>query len=188
MPATFLVSDTHFGHSSICRFTRDDGSPLRPWNDVTLMDEEMKDLWNETVRPRDIVYHLGDVAMGHPESLHILGKLHGRKILIKGNHDTFPIDDYMQYFDNIESYKIINGMLLSHIPVHKNSIGRYGTNIHGHLHYRVVESEPGIIDTNYWCACVEHTEYKPITLEDAFQRIEDQGGIVGFRAKATYQD
>ena len=34
MPSVFLVSDTHFGHAGVCRFTRDDGvTKLRPWDD-----------------------------------------------------------------------------------------------------------------------------------------------------------
>ena len=42
MPAVFLVSDTHFGHAGVCRFTRNDGcTPLRPWDDAAEMDEAM---------------------------------------------------------------------------------------------------------------------------------------------------
>ena len=64
MPAVFLVSDTHFGHAGVCRFTRDDGvTKLRPWTDPDEMDEEMVKRWNETVKPNDKVYHLGDVVI-----------------------------------------------------------------------------------------------------------------------------
>ena len=28
MPSVFLVSDTHFGHAGVCRFTRPDGSQV----------------------------------------------------------------------------------------------------------------------------------------------------------------
>ena len=43
MPATFLVSDTHFGHAGVCRFTHPDDATvkLRPWDDPAEMDEEM---------------------------------------------------------------------------------------------------------------------------------------------------
>ena len=46
MPAVFLVSDTHFGHAGVCRFTHpdDDTVKLRPWTDPDEMDEEMKKL------------------------------------------------------------------------------------------------------------------------------------------------
>ena len=42
MPAVFLVSDTHFGHAGVCRFTRNDGvTKLRPWDNADEMDEAM---------------------------------------------------------------------------------------------------------------------------------------------------
>ena len=40
MPSVFLVSDTHFGHSGVCRFMRNDGvSKLRPFDNPDEMDE-----------------------------------------------------------------------------------------------------------------------------------------------------
>jgi len=47
MPANFLVSDTHFGHAGVCRFLRDDGTKLRPWDNPEELDEEMVKRWNE---------------------------------------------------------------------------------------------------------------------------------------------
>ena len=50
MPSVFLVSDTHFGHSGVCRFMRNDGvTKLRPFEDPDEMDEfmiEVKKQWN----------------------------------------------------------------------------------------------------------------------------------------------
>ena len=64
MPSVFLVSDTHFGHAGVCRFTRTDGvTKLRPWDNADEMDEFMVKAWNERVRPTDKVYHLGDVVI-----------------------------------------------------------------------------------------------------------------------------
>jgi hypothetical protein len=37
------------------------------------------------------------------------------------------------------------------------------------------------IDTRYWCACVEQTDFAPILFEDAIKRIEAEGGVVGFK-------
>ena len=48
MTATFLVSDTHFGHMGVCKFTRNDGvTKLRPWASPEEMDEAMVKAWNE---------------------------------------------------------------------------------------------------------------------------------------------
>lgn len=194
MPATFLVSDTHFGHAGVCRFTHPDDPEvkLRPWSDPDEMDEEMVRRWNETVRPSDKVYHLGDVVINR-RALPTLHRLNGDKVLIRGNHDIFRDEEYRTYFRELRAYHVLNGMILSHIPVHEASLGRFGVNIHGHLHASRVKRARGVdaktgaviygseIDPRYWCACVEHTNFAPILFEDVMKRIQAEGGTVGFR-------
>jgi len=193
MPAVFLVSDTHFGHAGVCRFTRDDGSKLRPWTDPDEMDEHLVRVWNERVRPQDKVYHLGDVVINR-KALSTLSRLNGDKVLIRGNHDIFRDEDYRQYFRELRAYHVMNGMILSHIPLHEASLGRFGVNIHGHLHYQRVKRARGVnaktgeilysndIDTRYHCVCVEQTpDFAPMLFEDVMRRIEAEGGTVGFR-------
>ena len=193
MPAVFLVSDTHFGHAGVCRFLRDDGvTKLRPWENPEEMDEFMIAAWNERVRPTDKVYHLGDVVINR-RSLSTLARLNGDKVLIRGNHDIFRDDEYRQYFRELRAYHVMNGMILSHIPVHEASLGRFGVNIHGHLHASRVKRARGIdaktgatlysneIDSRYHCVCVEQTDFAPILFEDVIKRIEAEGGTVGFK-------
>lgn len=192
MPNVFLTSDTHWGHAGICQFTNYDGSPVRPWDDVEEMNEEMIKRWNETVGPKDKVYHLGDVVINR-KFLPILDRLNGDKVLYKGNHDIFRLADYVKYFRDIRSYGVMNGCILSHIPVHKDSIARFGANIHGHTHGNRVMKIVGAytdgtlirskdeIDPDYFCVCVEQTDYRPISFEDVLKKIKDQGGQVGFR-------
>jgi calcineurin-like phosphoesterase family protein len=188
MPAVFLVSDTHFGHAGVCRFTRNDGvTKLRPWDDPAEMDEAMIAAWNDRVRPNDKVYHLGDVVINR-RALSTLSRLNGDKVLIRGNHDIFRDDEYRKYFRELRAYHVMNGMILSHIPIHTESLGRFGTNIHGHLHANRVML-PGfngkttdIVDTRYHCVCVEQTpDFAPILFEDVIKRIEAEGGSIGFR-------
>jgi calcineurin-like phosphoesterase family protein len=187
MPAVFLVSDTHFGHAGVCRFTRNDGcTPLRPWDNAEEMDEAMVEAWNDRVRPNDKVYHLGDVVMSR-KSLAIMRRLNGDKVLIRGNHDIFKDTEYREHFRELRAYHVMNGMILSHIPIHSESLGRFGVNIHGHLHANRVML-PGfngkitdIVDTRYHCVCVEQTDFAPILFEDVIRRIEAEGGEVGFR-------
>ena len=193
MPAVFLVSDTHFGHAGVCRFTRADGSKLRPWDDPAEMDEAMVKAWNERVRTTDKVYHLGDVVINR-RAMKTLARLNGDKVLIRGNHDIFRDDEYREYFRELRACHVMNGMILSHIPVHEASLGRFGTNIHGHLHWQRVKRARGVdartgeilysdeIDTRYHCVCVEQTpDFAPILFEDVIKRIEAEGGTVGFR-------
>jgi len=184
MPSVFLVSDTHFGHAGVCRFMRNDGvTKLRPWDNPEEMDEEMVKRWNETVRPNDKVYHLGDVVINR-KALSIMHRLNGDKVLIRGNHDIFRDEEYRQHFREIRAYHVMNGMILSHIPIHTDSIGRFGTNIHGHLHANRVMAEVWgeyKIDPRYHCVCVEQTDFRPILFEDVIKRIKEEGGEVGFR-------
>lgn len=184
MPSVFLVSDTHFGHAGVCRFMRDDGvTKLRPWDNPEEMDEEMVKRWNETVKPTDKVYHLGDVVINR-RALKTLARLNGDKVLIRGNHDIFRDDEYRMYFRELRAYHVMNGMILSHIPIHTESLGRFGVNIHGHLHAnRVKMTDYGreIVDPRYHCVCVEQTDFRPILFEDVLKRITEEGGTVGFK-------
>ena len=188
MPSVFLVSDTHFGHAGVCRFTHPDDATvkLRPWDNADEMDEEMIRRWNDRVRPTDKVYHLGDVVINR-KALKTLHRLNGDKVLIRGNHDIFPDVEYREYFRELRAYHVMNGMILSHIPIHPESLGRFGVNIHGHLHASRVKMEPvgkygiPVIDPRYHCVCVEQTDFAPILFEDVIKRIEAEGGSVGFK-------
>ena len=192
MPSVFLVSDTHFGHKGVCHFTRNDGvTKLRPFDTPEEMDEFMVEAWNARVRPNDKVYHLGDVVMSR-RSLSIMDRLNGDKVLIRGNHDIFRDDEYREYFRELRAYHVMNGMILSHIPIHSESLGRFGVNIHGHLHanrvMRPVRTPEEFIahgcetiDERYHNVCVETTDFAPILFEHVIKRIEAEGGVIGFK-------
>ena len=198
MPSVFLVSDTHFGHAGVCRFTRKDGvTKLRPWDNADEMDEAMVTAWNQRVRPTDKVYHLGDVVINR-RAMKTLSRLNGDKVLIRGNHDIFPDAEYRQYFRELRAYHVMSGMILSHIPLHVDSLGRFGTNIHGHTHANRVMKVRGFNvkteemlysdqpDVRYHCVCVEQTpDFAPILFEDVIQRIKDEGGAVDFRTNGN---
>ena len=193
MPNVFLVSDTHFGHEKTCTvFKREDGSPLRPFSSAEEMNEFMIKAWNERVKPNDKVYHLGDVVISR-KFLSVLGRLNGDKVLIRGNHDIFKLEDYTAYFRDVRGYHVMNGLILSHVPVHADSLARFGANIHGHLHANRVMKARGVdaktgeilyskeIDPRYFNVSVEQTDFAPILFEDVLKRIVEQGGTVGFR-------
>ncbi|ARQ56907.1 metallophosphoesterase domain-containing protein [Rhizobium sp. Kim5] len=80
----FYVADTHFGHDLM--LTR----PGRPFSSTEEMDEALIDRWNAVVGDNDIVYHLGDFAMGLADEDRVSGvfnRLRGSKVLVLGNHD-----------------------------------------------------------------------------------------------------
>lgn len=175
MAETFLISDTHFGHGNICRFKRDDGTDLRPWDDVFEMEEALIERWNDAVRPSDKVYHLGDVAIPR-RGLKVLERLNGNKVLIRGNHDIFKLSDYTDYFRDVRGCHYLDRCILTHIPVHPVNLTRYAANIHGHLHYRTVPDEKtGLPDLRYYNVCVEHIDYTPISWNLVRKQLQDLG-------------
>jgi calcineurin-like phosphoesterase family protein len=185
MPAVFLYSDPHFSHSGMCKFTKKDGTKVRPWTDTAEMDDELVRRFNERVSVNDKVYFLGDVVINR-KGLKVLGRLNCKNlVLIKGNHDIFQLDDYTPYFRDIRGYHVMKGVILSHIPIHPDSLGRFGAQIHGHLHTDRVMMDgvagDKVIDPRYLSVCVEQIDYTPILLEDAFKRIIDQGGSIDFQ-------
>jgi calcineurin-like phosphoesterase family protein len=165
---TWVAADHHFGHANILTFKREDGTPLRPFNSIEEHDEAIIARHNERVDDQDRVYLLGDVCINRRYRFH-LSRLKGRLVLVKGNHDIFKLNDYLPFFDDIRSYVVQkdhdgNKVILSHIPIHTESLGRFGTNIHGHLHYQSVGDE------RYVCVSLEHTDYAPIQIHEALAR------------------
>lgn len=79
---TWFTSDLHLGHQNILAYAR------RPFVDLDEMHAEITRRWNERVEPDDVVWILGDLAMGRiDETLPICAGLTGIKVLICGNHD-----------------------------------------------------------------------------------------------------
>lgn len=76
---TWFIADTHFSHKNMIKYAH------RPFSSVEEMDETMITNWNALVRPKDIIYHLGDFAWTKPD--YFASALNGKIILILGNHD-----------------------------------------------------------------------------------------------------
>lgn len=165
MSNTFLISDTHFSHANILTFLNPDGTRLRPFNSVEEMDELMIENWNKVVKPQDKVYHLGDVCFKFAHLQATMPRLNGTKVLIKGNHDELKPSQYLQYFKDIRAYSILDKFILSHIPIHRESLSRWKANIHGHLHQNVVKCIDGLPDKRYINVSVEQINFTPIPFE-----------------------
>jgi calcineurin-like phosphoesterase family protein len=170
---TWVYSDPHFYHGNICKFTKADGSKLRPWDDANEMTEDMIRWYNEMVDDNDRVYILGDVAFSPRSMRDSVSRLKGRKVLVPGNHEPPKMRKYFDLFDDVRGYVVKKGFIMSHIPIHEGSLSRWQLNIHGHLHgNQVLETETGEFgynpkpDLRYYCACVEHTNFRPILLDD----------------------
>ena len=190
MSNTFLISDTHFGHTNAWKtFKLDDGvTPLRPFTSTEEMDYTMVTNWNNVVRPQDKVYHLGDIAMCNATRLReIFYRLNGEKVLIKGNHDQGSLSLYAELFKDVRGSHMLDNLVMTHIPLHAASLLRWRGNIHGHLHNYSVRA-PGFVnskgmimykdgedDPRYECVSVERIDYTPIPFETINKRFKDRG-------------
>lgn len=179
--SAFVIGDTHFGHAKSLSFLKPDGSLLRPFSSIEEMDETIVERWNSVVHAKDTVYHLGDVAI--PRSgLKNLARCNGRKILIRGNHDTFKLKDYAEYFEDIRGAMfhhagngLPGGLVFTHIPVHPDNLqGHYLGCVHGHLHCHLVTKE-GQPDKRYFNACVERNNFAPVPLEKVIEYFRSNG-------------
>ncbi len=115
----FVISDLHYDHkNTFAKFKKEDGSPLRPFTEVHEMKQHILDCWNSVVGVDDIVYVVGDVCMKpNYETLSFMQWLNGKKILIKGNHDSGPLDHYTDFFHDIHGALEVNKYILTHIVV-----------------------------------------------------------------------
>ncbi len=168
----WLISDTHFNHANILKFTDSrTGKRIRPeFESVSHMNEHMIERWNSVVKQGDIVYHLGDVIMGDKEWMHTnFNRLHGSKRLIVGNHDDIKFLCAGGWFKKVMMWRQFteHNILLSHIPLHEMSASRGRpdsekkmVNVHGHIHQNA--SPPGL----YMNMSVEAISYTPQNIED----------------------
>jgi len=169
----WVISDTHFNHTNILNFKLDDGvTPVRPgFNSLDEMNEHMIEKWNELVKPGDIVYHLGDVVFGLNKEAWLdkhMKRLMGKKRLIFGNHDDPKNFVDKGHFGKTMLWRMFPefNILLTHVPVHPSTLGEHRfdgkrmLNVHGHIHHNKSPEGP------YKCVCVEHTDYKPVNIED----------------------
>jgi len=161
MAKTFLIADTHFGHANILNFKKADGSLLREgFSDTKEHDAKLIYYWNSVVNPEDKVYHLGDVGFTNFTHIkRIFDALNGTKVLIKGNHDNFRINQYAQIFKDVRATHILDKFILSHIPIHPESLSRWKANIHGHVHANSLE------DKRYINVSVEAIDYTPVDFD-----------------------
>jgi calcineurin-like phosphoesterase family protein len=157
MAKVWFIADLHFGHESIIEYEH------RPFISVDEMDKELIDRWNNTVKPDDKVFVLGDVSFHNSaETIKLVKSLVGHKYLILGNHDRKKSVSYWKRagFEEVYKYPIIykEYYMLSHEPLYVNTNMPYA-NVHGHIHGQEMKSK------QYVNVGVEHTGYAPISFE-----------------------
>lgn len=165
----FFTSDTHFGHTRIIDYVS------RPFSGgVEEMDRIMIERWNEVVPEDGVVFHLGDFAFhGAIKYRDIASSLHGRKILVVGNHDhrTLKVDAWSEVHSQLllkigEIKVYLNHFPFRSWPYHDGKC----LQLHGHLHSGPTEvlGLPGQLDVG-----VDGHDYRPWTWAEIEDKIKE---------------
>ena len=130
----FFTADTHWGHRNIIKYCN------RPFSSIEEMDDTLIANWNRVVGKDDIIFHLGDFAMGgSAEWSRLLQKLNGRIYLILGNHDMKAIGAGFSRLEGVAMQMIINfkgqRIYLNHYPfLCYGGAYRNTWQLYGHVH------------------------------------------------------
>lgn len=174
-PHIFVIGDTHFGHRKLV--DPETAFARKGFSTIEEHDEELIRRWNDAVRPKDTVWHLGDVAFGR-DALAACARLNGLKHLVMGNHDVYGITEYQKYFSKIVGAYKLKGCILTHIPIHPSEFYRWKANVHGHLHSKQImcrKTTPDFVypdevrDEKYINVSAEQTNLTPVRLDTLLQ-------------------
>lgn len=166
----FFTADTHFDHENIIRLCD------RPYESIEQMNEDMIEKWNRKVHKNDTVYIMGDMFFRSENPEAILRRLHGKKHLTIGNHDTWVKKiDVDKYFQEISHYIVTNdgqrGLVMSHYPQVCWAHARRFYMIHGHIHADTKSDFwPLLVARNHVLnAGVDINGYEPVTFEELLE-------------------
>lgn len=164
----YFIADTHFGHENIIKHCD------RPFNDVDEMDNTILENINKVVKPKDILWHLGDFAWHNPKNY--VDNIRCNNIyILHGNHDVsnkrnlvkLHKDGHIRYHHYKYSSVICDlkwhghKFKLCHYPLDSWESMQHGSiHLHGHTHGNSSKMN-NRIDVG-----VDVTDYKPISILD----------------------
>lgn len=168
---TFVTSDHHF----------------RDWKNVPFHESTEEEeaqhiaLWNSVVGKDDLVLYVGDFYDSVPpknngalaDLMDIVGRLNGRIVFIKGNHDKLEDSFYRLAFQDVKADMRITelNILLNHERARANL--RTGERlIYGHEHRCYY---PPATTRNSICVCAKWHDWKPISLAEAIWQMDAAG-------------
>lgn len=167
----YFTSDLHLNHKAIIWMMN------RPFKNVEEMNETLIKNINETVKPSDTLYVLGDLSYRGKKSdvEDMVRKIRCRNIILcKGNHDR-RYDESI--FKELTDYKEIcvntNGtnnrlVTLMHYPIEDWKNRKHGSiHLHGHVHsngsYNDLMRDNGIYRYDVG---VDANNYRPVSLDE----------------------
>ena len=175
---TYIISDTHLNHDKIKTYCQ------RPDNFTELIDRNVKN----TVKPEDILIHVGDLGIGPYEGyMSIVNGWNCKKWLVLGNHDNKSPQWYVDHgFDWAGNAMMYRGAWFTHKPSKFLPEGCH-VNIHGHLHNvwsGFIADDPEKENDEFYESyakghlpqpwhrlfAVEYTNYMPIAMDKFIQK------------------
>lgn len=177
----WFIADPHFGHANIIKYAS------RPFDDLGQMMQAMLKRWQHSVKPGDLVYVLGDFAigkLGYTKSL--LDYLYGTKILIHGNHDRGHRAMESYGFAACMSSAVLKldglNILLQHRPLYDPLPKGIDGVLHGHIHRGKLgdlyeAGECAYIPPYNVNLCVELWQYVPVSYKTAVKKLRRQVNV-----------
>lgn len=164
--AVFFTSDTHFNHQNILLFRKQFAT-------VDEMNELMIQRWNAMVGRGDVVYHLGDFALGKPSEARVIAdRLHGNIMLVRGNHERVAehrlVRDRFVWIKDYHKLKVADQKIyMCHYAFRTWNCMYHGSwNLHGHSHGSLPETENRQCDMGVDC-----WDFTPVSYEQLMAKM-----------------
>ena len=153
----FFTSDTHFGHTNLVK------NGHRNFLSTQEMDEIIIERWNTKIGIKALVFHIGGFKWNHGKVSDLLPRLHGKVILVKGNHDYKLKAWEFELFHSVHDilYLKSENIFMCHYPMltwHKMAYGII--HLHGHSHGSL-KKRKNVLDVG-----VDTNDFHPYSLEE----------------------
>jgi len=152
-------------------WSEDINDPRHPYRSVSNLGR-LSDNYAQDIQDDDIFIYLGDLCdpgVTDPRKLTaIVSSIPGRKILVKGNHDTQDDCYYLEAgFDDVCDICVLGNLIFSHKPI---IVAPDEINIHGHIHTAKLSMLGSNHINAYNCNFGDH----PLNVEDMLERAPSQ--------------
>ena len=184
MSRIWFSSDLHFNHD------REFVWQARGFNSVEEMNEQIIERFNSVIAPGDILYLLGDTALGGGgneilmQNKALIERLNGEIHMVFGNHDTNPRIEMYKSCKNVAEANNWADMIkykgyhfyLSHFPtltgnLEKESLKQCTCNFFGHTH----QTTNFYMDLPYmYHVGVDSHNCYPILIDDAIEEMKNK--------------
>ena len=166
----------HLNHTNIIKY-----EPIsRPFETVEEMNETIINNWNSVVKEEDTVFILGDLCMGkNTDAASLINRLKGKKILIRGNHDSSTRRKIYEKDCDIEIHDIYylpykgRYFVMCHFPIASEEflemVRRDNSEVimlYGHIHSN---APVGYVDGTFHVG-VDTNGLRPVSIEEIWQQ------------------